>query len=237
MIKFNQYIAKDGIYKVETAINKTESITSCEIVPVVIDYADDYPHASLLFGFIFSLLSVSIAWFIFPPVKANHYFWPSEFQLEYLGFIIAVLIISFLIGGFLAQKFPNLKLCFLSPQNMRDKVINKAVHAFYSFHAGKTIDNTGIVIAVSLFEQMVHVQGDIGVNKHFTQAHWNSVRDKIIVGIKKNNLAQGLCDGIAEIGNVVREKLPIKQNDQNELINKLYFCKLTSLKNDQMMHL
>ena len=84
MIKFSKYISEDGTSKVESAISKAESKTSCEIVPVVIDYADDYLHASLLFGFIFSLLSFSIAWFIFSPGKAKHYFWPSEFQLEYL---------------------------------------------------------------------------------------------------------------------------------------------------------
>ena len=96
MINFEKYISKDDISKVEATISKAESKTSCEIVPVIIDYADNYPHASILCGFMFSLVSVILLWFIAPPKNLMQYYWSTDLELEYLGILILVMVVSFL---------------------------------------------------------------------------------------------------------------------------------------------
>lgn len=225
MINFDKYISEHGVAKVEGAIKEAESFSACEIVPVIMDHADEYLHGSVTFGFIFSILCLTLSWFILPPNELMQYVWPSAIQWEYLVFMLLVILIGFTIGVFIAQKIPALKLFFISPKEMQKHVINKSLFCFNHYNVSKTRDNTGIVIVVSLYEKMVHVHGDTNVSKYFDQACWNSICAKIIHGIKNNNLAQGLHDGIVDIGALVKEKLPIQPNDTNELANKLYFHK------------
>lgn len=218
----NQYINDAGIQQVEKAIADAEEKTICEIVPVIMDRADGYYYAGHIFAFIFSLLALIIFWLVYPPFIAKNHFWSDTYQLEYLVLLILSSVVAYIIALFIAEKFPLIKLLFLPHQDMRDRVMTKTLEAFHLLQVGKTQNNTGIILMVSLYEHVVHVRGDINVRQYFNQSDWDKVKDTVIAGIKKDNLAEGMSNGITMLGEVVKNKLPKQSEGKSELSNNLH---------------
>tara|TARA_R110000868_G_scaffold120540_4_gene320121 strand:- start:117 stop:791 length:675 start_codon:yes stop_codon:yes gene_type:complete len=220
-MSLKQYISQTGINKVEQAIQDAEQNTSCEVVPVIINRSDNYQHASYAFAFLLAIVSLACLWLLYPPQQDTSSVWSST-NLYYLGLMIADMLIVYMVGIFIAEKCPSIKLLFLSKQDMIKRVQAKTLQLFHILHVGKTKNNTGIIITISLFEHVVDVHGDSEVSKYFDQQQWDQVRDIVIAGIKKGDLAEGLANGLRAVGRVVQEKLPRQQNDENEISDRLH---------------
>jgi putative membrane protein len=90
---------------------------------------------------------------------------------------------------------------------------------FHREGLGKTIDRTGILILLSVFERRAVVLADKGINEKLDKNVWQEVIDSVVDGVKKGQLADNLELAIKQCGNLLAKHFPIKPDDTNELSN------------------
>ncbi len=194
--------------RVETAIRNAEMRTSGEIVPLVVDQSDAYPHLPFVGG-ILGLLAGSLAG-VWCPAAGN-----------------TLLLISCQALGFMAGFFSLRHLSFprralLSPKLAEEEVFERALRAFRELELNLTQDRTGVLILVSLLEHRVQVLADSGINARVKPGTWNEVVDIVLSGIREGDLCTGLCDAIERCGVILEQEFPRQEDDQNELPNRLH---------------
>ena len=216
-----KYLAKEQQSNIENIIAKVEEKTSCEIVPVLARASDKYLHASYFGGFILSLvvyMMVSICYQF-----QGHGNWNSITYLEYQGIIIGIMICSFVSGAWLTQKVPALMLPFISREEMDLQVRRRARQAYFDYCRGRTEQDTGIILYISLFEHIVLVQGDNAVSKKISQQQWQDISDMMLAQLKQGNIEQAFIDGIKQTGRLTSKFFPLKTMAENQLPNEIRF--------------
>jgi putative membrane protein len=100
---------------------------------------------------------------------------------------------------------------------MESRAQEAAYRQFYSSGLYKTREANGVLIFLSLFERRVVVLGDRGIHERMGDPHWESVRDKIIQGIRVGRAREGICAAIHDCGQALAQHFPHSADDRNEL--------------------
>ena len=121
-MKVKKIFTADKEKRVEEAIGRAESMTSGEIVPLVVDRSDAYLHVDFI-----GALIVQFAAFLAAV-------WPLP-TFDYLS-ILAVQVVG-LVAGFLAfRHLAPLKRICLSPKIAEEEVFEKALRVFRDLEMG-----------------------------------------------------------------------------------------------------
>ena len=194
--------------RVEEAIGRAESVTSGEIVPMVVDQSDAYLHVDFIGALIVQFAAFLAAVWLLP-------------TFDYLS-ILAVQVLG-LVVGFLAFRYlaPLKRIC-LSPKIAEEEVFEKALRVFRELELNRTAERTGILILVSLLEHRVQVLADSGINARVKSGTWDEVVEIVLAGIKRGDLCQGLCDAIERCGEILANEFPVQPDDVNELPDRLH---------------
>ena len=205
---------------VEKAIAAAEKMTSAEIVPVVATASGRYDRAEDIFGFVLSLIALSLYWLLVQPSVGTS--WSTDGTGQPLLWpVLIILIVAFVIGASMATVLPSLRLPFISKQEMQEEVERRARETFQRQRIRATDNSNGVLIYLSLYEHMVHVVGDDAVNEHISGSDWQQVTEIIVQAMKSNQPTEGLVEAIAHSGRMLKEYFPYHENDRNELANGL----------------
>ena len=189
---------------ISQAIEKAESKTSGEIVPVILNASDHYPGARWRVATSVALLLGLITMLAVP-------------DLSGLYLLVALCLYVFL-GHLLATQAQVLRLA-LSQSEIDEEVQQKAYESFMQLNLHRTKDRTGILIFVSMLEHRIMVIADSGINDEAPENYWQDVVAVLSARIRSGDLANGLCEAITLCGELLAEKFPISEDDQNELKN------------------
>ena len=223
MKQATKLFSKDEISAIEATIIEVEKTTSAEIVPVVASVSGRYDRAEDLFAFLLSLLVLGCSWVWFQGLTSSTEAWTGApvFKLSLLV-VLAILVVSFLIGLALASHFPQLRLPLVSKVEMQEEVERRALKMFQKLKIRGTSNANGVLIYVSLYEHMVHVVGDDSINAKLSQEDWNALCETIISGFKNGKYEQGMSNGILCCGELLSQHFPKNTDNQNELFNTLH---------------
>ena len=222
MKKASNYFSDENKKIIEDAIARAESNTSGEIVPVVASVSGRYDRSEDIFGVLFSLILLTIAWLYTQEITPIDGQWESEVKTVItLPWALAIIFLGFIVGAILASFFPVLRLIFISKKEMREEVGRKALEAFHQFRIRGTQGATGVLIYVSLYEHNVRVLGDEAISEKLKQQDWDDVCNLVVEGMKSKQPAEKLVEAIEICGQLLAEHFPIEEDDQNELPNKL----------------
>lgn len=215
--------SKEEIGTIEAAIGEVEKLTSAEVVPVVASASGRYDRAEDLFSFLLSLLVLGLLWSRLHDVAPSAEAWSVSPAFGFtLPAALSVLVITYFVGIALASRFPLLRLPLIAKQEMREEVERRARETFQRLKIRGTQNATGILIYVSLYEQMVHVVGDDTINTKLTESEWKGLCDIIIAGFKNGKPEEGMRNGILCCGELLARHFPVKPDDKNELFNTLH---------------
>jgi putative membrane protein len=197
------HLSSDQQAAVRAAVNKAESHTSGEIVPLLETQSDDYREAAAQAAAIIAAsLSLTLALIIHD--TSVWFFLPTAFLL-YFPILSAV------------SRSPRLKLAFTPAARVSEAVLRRAMRAFYENGLQRTRDENGILIFISLLERKVWILGDRGINTVIPPERWTALATALSTGIRKGQLTESLVTVIAEIGEVLRQHFPSRSDDVNEL--------------------
>lgn len=216
-------LTETEIASIESLIADVEKKTSAELVPVIANVSGRYDRAEGLFAFAFSLVVFASIWCVFQGISPAKEGWHVDTLMLNLPVMLLVLIGSYILGTVLASRLPLLRFFLVSKKEMREEVERSAHESFQRFKTRNTINGTGVLIYISLYEHMVHVVGDDAINAKLSQSDWESFCKIILDGFKEDKPAQGLTNGITHCGELLAKHFPIQSGDENELPNKINF--------------
>jgi putative membrane protein len=207
-MNLNKYFTDQDRKEVEDAVKAVERVTSGEIVPVIVRQSSSYKTVELYFSMFFSVFFIVALSLI---LKIEHVFF---------GFYILATFVGFMLGVLLFKIRPVRRV--LLPRHLKDmKVHQTAKRAFFENSVCVTRDRTGILIYISVFEKMVVVLGDDGINSKLKQHDWDGVVKIIVEGIKNGRIKDGIVLGIKSCSEMLQKHFPVKPDDVNELSDKL----------------
>ena len=193
--------------QIEARIAEAEKRTSGEIVVMVVPSSYHYPLASMTGSSLLAvLLGIAVAL-----LAGRESMW---FFLEVFGF-------SFIVLHELIKRIPFLKRFFVTASDMKEEVEEAAIQSFYHRNINLTVDHTGILIYISLFEHNVRVIADQGINAKVDRNVWQEIVDTIICGIKSKGQAAAICAAVDRCAEILAAHFPLKADDRNELANDI----------------
>ncbi len=92
--------------------------------------------------------------------------------------------------------------------------------AFRKFHQLKmdaTQLRNGVLIYVSPSHHKVAIFGDRGIHDAINGGFWDEALEKMVFHFKKGDIAEGICKGVGKVGELIKSRYPISENDINEL--------------------
>ena len=197
-------LTKADVERIENEVKKGELVTQGEIVPVLLSSCDDYIATNLYLSLVLSLGSLLVTTFL-------------ELELfTCCGVAFIAAVIGYLLGSISA-----IKRALTGSEVVSTEVHEKAMSLFIENNLHHTKDRNGILIMVSLLEHRVEIVADKGINDKMKEGSWDEIVAKLISSIKKDELVDGICMAIRMCSDQLAENFPAKEENPNELSNKL----------------
>lgn len=86
-----------------------------------------------------------------------------------------------------------------------------------------TRHRNGVLIHISITSKAFAIYGDKGINKVVPNNFWETTRNIIQEHFVKGNMVEGICAGVASIGEQLKEHFPWQNNDINELPDEITY--------------
>ncbi len=205
---------------VESAVSAAESKTSCEIVPVVATASGRYDRSEDLVGLWFAMVGAVVAFLTFPG-RNDQGTWGEIPLLGQVGLLVLVMLICFIVGAVLADRFRNLRLLFTPRSHMLQEVNLRARELFFDRRVHHTAGASGVLIFVSLYERTAVVLGDRSVVETLGEKFPEELCQRLTSNLRTQDVASAICDTIQHAATSLQTALPRTASDVNELPDTL----------------
>lgn len=189
--------------EIRRAVEAAESLTSGEIVALVVPESDRYREAEVLGGVLLSSLLALVVGVILHYVTV-WFFVPAVFLLYFPCRLLFC-------------KVPWLKRSLLTVPQLESAVREHCVHSFYEKGLHRTRHETGVLIFISVLERKVWIIGDRGINEKIAPETWQKLARELSAGIRENRACAALVSVIGKCGVILAEHFPQTADDLNEL--------------------
>ena len=213
--------------RIAAAIAAAELNTSGEIVCVVTDRSPRYPATGLtvatLFAFALPLLAVTLG-FDFAALMPWRSWSIDDASGDLRAAIEAYAVVQVVIFALVAVLLVWTGLgAALTPRAIkRDRVHGEAMSQFRARGLGRTRARTGVLIYVSMADQIAEVVADEGIYAKVAPEFWGTTIAALLAGLKAGEPARGFVDAVALAGGVLAEHFPPEARDNpNELPDRL----------------
>ena len=135
--------------------------------------------------------------------------------------IYALVQVSLLILATLALWWSPLAQRYAPLSMRRERVHEIALKQFLTRGIHLTQDRTGVLLHVSLEDHVVEVIADEEIYRRVPDEHWGETAAALLAGIRRGDIAQGFVDAIALAGGVLATHFPPRDDNPDELPNRL----------------
>ena len=118
----------------------------------------------------------------------------------------------------------ELRVSILQKRNKKQKdlsLMELAVNEFNELKMNETRDKTGILIFLLLKEKQFQILADEGINEKVDPDTWKKQAKILVNFFKEKNYTEGLVTLIQNMGKILTEHFPIKEDDANELSDEV----------------
>jgi uncharacterized membrane protein len=106
----------------------------------------------------------------------------------------------------------------------KDKdVFDRAIQQFHALKMHETVLRNGVLIYLAVDDKKFAIVGDQGINEKVANNFWDSIKECMLSYFVKNEMASGLKQGIAMVGEQLKTYFPYQNNDKNELPDEIAF--------------
>jgi len=206
-----KFLNKEERDRIRAAVSEAEKKTSGEIVPMIVPASYHYPMADVLGGASLALpVAILLTYFLGGMLWVG----PTNMWL-----FMGIFGIAFVVFHRVVQRVWPFKRVFISDREIDEEVQEAALISFFKEELYRTRDETGILVFVSVFEHRVWVLGDRGINAKVDQGQWDGIVAHIVAGIKSGQQADAICEAVKEVGGILAEHFPVREDDVDELDN------------------
>lgn len=202
-------LTKEELDRLSLVIAEAEKTTSGELKLVIARRS--LPHSKLapLLWLGLSLLSMIVLWF----EQGRLSFAPTQIYL-----VPGLLLLSAIIAWPLSM-WPTFERLFVSPREMSMASHVRAELEFHREGLSQTVDRTGILLFLSVFDRQAIVLADKGIAQRLPESTWNKVVETMLRGAQTKSWEKHLSEAILLCGRLLTEQFPIQPGDVNEISN------------------
>jgi uncharacterized membrane protein len=102
--------------------------------------------------------------------------------------------------------------------------IDRAYELFLKLEMSRTELRNATLVYIAIKDKQVAVFGDEGVHTKVGEPYWQEVVRKMMIHFRGEKLANGICQGIHELGEALHQHFPYNRDtDKNELPDEIVF--------------
>ena len=102
--------------------------------------------------------------------------------------------------------------------------LDRAREIFFSLKMHETELRNATLIYVAVKDRQAAVFGDEGIHQKVGKKYWEDVVSKMLLQFKQQKLADGICQGINDLGEALHFYFPFdRSTDKNELPDEIVF--------------
>lgn len=101
--------------------------------------------------------------------------------------------------------------------------LEAAVGYFEKLNMHKTQLQNGVLIYLAVDDHQFAIIGDKGINERVAPDFWDATKERMVAHFKRNEIAEGLVDGIRHAGEQLQAFYPRRLDDINELPDDIYY--------------
>ncbi len=197
--------------KITDVVQEMEQITSGEIVPMIVSRSHDYPLAAATCSVSIALPSALLLTNI---IGTRFWIGPQNMWL-FLGIFATLYALLYP----MIMRSDRLKHFFLNRKHVAKEVEKGALSAFYLEQLHQTKDANGILLYISVMEQVVWILADTHINARIDPKEWDSLIADLTRGIKTGKPSEAICEAVRRIGHILHKHFPDQKDDKDELHN------------------
>jgi uncharacterized membrane protein len=102
--------------------------------------------------------------------------------------------------------------------------LDRAAEIFFQLKMHETELRNATLIYVAVKDRQAAVFGDEGIHQKVGAQYWQDVVTKMLLQFRQQNLAEGICLGISDLGQALQYYFPYNRDtDKNELPDEIVF--------------
>lgn len=203
----------DAARAIRDAVERAESHTSGEIVPVIV--ARTGPHEAVLWRGV--AVGAALGTVLVLVARALATGW-SDPVLHAPYTLHAAVLAAAALGGILTRFVPSVFRALAGPSYLDRVAHARAMQAFLDHEVFDTRERTGIVLLVALQERRIEVLGDSGINALVGQDEWAEIVSVVRDGLRTGRAVEALVEAIGMCGALLERKgVERRADDRNEL--------------------
>jgi len=200
------FLSRAEKLRIADAVRAAEAGTRGEIVTVIARESSDYLPIALLWAGFIALLAPGLILLFRPNIGV---FYLYEIQL---GIFVAAMMVL---------HWSPLKMFFVPTALQRRYARRLAREQFFVQGLHLTRERTGVLVFVSVAEHYVEILADAGIHERSSKGEWDDVVTYFIADVRAGRIEQGFLSAIAACGDKLAQHFPRRENDKNELPNRL----------------
>lgn len=95
--------------------------------------------------------------------------------------------------------------------------MDAAAAKFHQLKMEETQLRNSVLIYVCPQDHKAAIIGDIGIHEAANDGFWDNVLEEMLSYFKKDMIVEGVCQGVGRVGELIKVRYPIAENDVNEL--------------------
>jgi len=207
--------------QIEKAVAEAETVTACEIVPVVATSSGRYDRSEDIIGLWLVVFTAIGLWILLPRQVSDSGSWGGTSIFIQLLIVAVSIVAAFIIGAVIGNRIGWLRCLFTPQKQMQEEVNTRSCELFFDKRVHHTTDATGILIYVSLFERKAAILADQQVMEKLGQKFVDQLCQQLTSDLQQESPTDAICSVIAEAGKQLSSPFPRKESDINELHNTL----------------
>jgi uncharacterized membrane protein len=120
-----------------------------------------------------------------------------------------------------AERSTSGEIRFYVESKCEGDAYERAVALFHHLELHKKNHRNGVLIYLATQERKFAIVGDEGIHTKVTDTFWETVRTNMIEIFKQGNLVKGICEGIKQIGEKLKESFPFDPNNKQGYTDKI----------------
>ncbi|HEX4954857.1 MAG TPA: hypothetical protein VF017_15815 [Thermoanaerobaculia bacterium] len=114
--------------------------------------------------------------------------------------------------------WPSLRRWLTHPESLERRVEHRAAAAFIEEEVFATVDRTGVLIFLALFEHRVLILPDKGIRARVAEEEWQAIARSIAAGIREGRAPEALIEAVGRCGRLLAASgVARRADDRDEL--------------------
>ena len=105
----------------------------------------------------------------------------------------------------------------------RQETFRDAISIFGKLGMNQTKHRNGVLFLLVPERKEFSIYGDVGIHSVVPEGYWAEVIEHVQNKFRKNHFADGVCEGIAMIGEKLKEHFPYTKDEEDELPNEISY--------------